>query len=345
MADPASWEFAREAGFDPEKLAVKPEFSPALPSGTPRPADSGPGQSFPLSPGRDVSEWRTLAENVLASDEGENYLPSKGEVELAAALLAACTQLEQAEQTLGRRNDYSRKTGCDCHEAEQPFDPDYSPAYQDEYRRLWIRDAARVEAAEKERDELRKKKLEWQKRAGRAIESRKAAEARVAELETALSERDDTIQLTRDEARWLLDRRTKINPIGRARLLEKLEATLTTTTNALARLRGPHKIGKPCPRRPWMLVTTLDDDRGICEACGEVLTTTTTERVTHGRHCPCSACEREDWTRITGPCGMHGADCPAVYAPVAATTTTEDDDAWQYTTEKPHPSTTTEDKT
>jgi hypothetical protein len=39
--------------------------------------------------------------------------------------------------------------------------------------------------------------------------------------------------------------------------------------------------------------------------------------VTHGRHCPCSACAREDWTRITGPCGMHGADCPAVYAPAA----------------------------
>ena len=43
---------------------------------------------------------------------------------------------------------------------------------------------------------------------------------------------------------------------------------------------------------------------------------TPAERVTHGRHCPCSACAREDWTRITGPCGMHGADCPAVYAPL-----------------------------
>lgn len=42
------------------------------------------------------------------------------------------------------------------------------------------------------------------------------------------------------------------------------------------------------------------------------------ERVTHGRHCTCSACAREDWTRITGPCGMHGADCPAEYAPIAA---------------------------
>lgn len=39
-------------------------------------------------------------------------------------------------------------------------------------------------------------------------------------------------------------------------------------------------------------------------------------RVTHGRHCPCSACEREDWTRITSPCGMHGEGCPAVYAPI-----------------------------
>jgi hypothetical protein len=40
-------------------------------------------------------------------------------------------------------------------------------------------------------------------------------------------------------------------------------------------------------------------------------------KLTHGRHCPCSACEREDWTRITAPCGMHGKDCPAVYAPLA----------------------------
>lgn len=38
-------------------------------------------------------------------------------------------------------------------------------------------------------------------------------------------------------------------------------------------------------------------------------------RVTHGRHCPCSACRQEDWPSITGPCGMHGAGCPAVYDP------------------------------
>ncbi len=44
-----------------------------------------------------------------------------------------------------------------------------------------------------------------------------------------------------------------------------------------------------------------------------------TERVTHGRHCTCSACAREDWARITGPCGMHGKDCPNVYAPLGLT--------------------------
>ncbi len=38
--------------------------------------------------------------------------------------------------------------------------------------------------------------------------------------------------------------------------------------------------------------------------------------ITHGRHCPCSACAREDWTKITAPCGMHGAACPSVYAPI-----------------------------
>jgi len=36
-------------------------------------------------------------------------------------------------------------------------------------------------------------------------------------------------------------------------------------------------------------------------------------KLTHGRHCPCTACRQEDWTRITAPCGMHGPACPAVY--------------------------------
>lgn len=42
-------------------------------------------------------------------------------------------------------------------------------------------------------------------------------------------------------------------------------------------------------------------------------------RITHGRHCTCSACAREDWTNPDlAPCGMHGSDCPALYQPVAA---------------------------
>lgn len=40
------------------------------------------------------------------------------------------------------------------------------------------------------------------------------------------------------------------------------------------------------------------------------------KHITHGRHCTCRACAQEDWPRITSPCGMHGADCPAVYAPL-----------------------------
>lgn len=43
------------------------------------------------------------------------------------------------------------------------------------------------------------------------------------------------------------------------------------------------------------------------------------QRVTHGRHCTCSACAREDWTRPNlASCGMHGALCPSVYAPLGA---------------------------
>lgn len=40
-------------------------------------------------------------------------------------------------------------------------------------------------------------------------------------------------------------------------------------------------------------------------------------KVTHGRHCSCSACAAEDWTRPElACCGMHGPTCPAVYAPL-----------------------------
>lgn len=41
--------------------------------------------------------------------------------------------------------------------------------------------------------------------------------------------------------------------------------------------------------------------------------------LTHGRHCRCSACARQDWSdpRLA-PCGMHGPACPPVYAPIDA---------------------------
>lgn len=38
--------------------------------------------------------------------------------------------------------------------------------------------------------------------------------------------------------------------------------------------------------------------------------------ITHGRHCPCSPCKREDWSKVAAPCGMHGSDCPPVWAPI-----------------------------
>jgi protein gp37 len=40
------------------------------------------------------------------------------------------------------------------------------------------------------------------------------------------------------------------------------------------------------------------------------------ERITHGRHCGCSACARQDWSEPQlAPCGMHGPSCPPVYSP------------------------------
>ena len=41
--------------------------------------------------------------------------------------------------------------------------------------------------------------------------------------------------------------------------------------------------------------------------------------ITHGRHCTCTPCAREDWTNpALAPCGMHGRGCPQEYAPLGA---------------------------
>lgn len=41
------------------------------------------------------------------------------------------------------------------------------------------------------------------------------------------------------------------------------------------------------------------------------------ERITHGRHCTCSPCARENWGDPSlSHCGMHGPSCPGVYAPL-----------------------------
>lgn len=45
----------------------------------------------------------------------------------------------------------------------------------------------------------------------------------------------------------------------------------------------------------------------------------TSERITHGRHCICSACAAQDWAEPgLAPCGMHGPSCPPVYVPLGA---------------------------
>lgn len=55
--------------------------------------------------------------------------------------------------------------------------------------------------------------------------------------------------------------------------------------------------------------------------------------LTHGRHCPCTACRLEDWTRADlGDCGMHGDACPRVYDPV----TNHPETLFGYDGEPPH---------
>jgi hypothetical protein len=40
------------------------------------------------------------------------------------------------------------------------------------------------------------------------------------------------------------------------------------------------------------------------------------QSITHGRHCGCGACARQDWSEPhLAPCGMHGSSCPPRYDP------------------------------
>lgn len=49
---------------------------------------------------------------------------------------------------------------------------------------------------------------------------------------------------------------------------------------------------------------------------GESESTRGEPRLTHGRHCPCSACALQDWSDpALAACGMHGPSCPPRYAP------------------------------
>ena len=62
-----------------------------------------------------------------------------------------------------------------------------------------------------------------------------------------------------------------------------------------------------------------DESESVCR-CGNRFSLTAAEpAVTHGRHCPCTGCANEDWTRPDlAACGMHGPDCPPIYAPIPA---------------------------
>lgn len=62
-----------------------------------------------------------------------------------------------------------------------------------------------------------------------------------------------------------------------------------------------------------------DGDFEVAAKALDMLRDHGTERVTHGRHCTCSACAREDWTQAGfAPCGMHGLSCPNEYRPLGA---------------------------
>lgn len=85
-----------------------------------------------------------------------------------------------------------------------------------------------------------------------------------------------------------------------------------------------------CPESWWAMepdtgAQRADDDHSPeCVAARAVLAGETAgepkgKRITHGRHCTCSACRQENWANPRlAACGMHGPSCPPVYAPLGA---------------------------
>ena len=82
---------------------------------------------------------------------------------LQARVEAAERERDEARKAIYDRDEYGRKTGCDCHE-HSTGDPDYTPAYQDEYQRLWHEAAARaqrLESALEDTNELLVRVAKW----------------------------------------------------------------------------------------------------------------------------------------------------------------------------------------
>lgn len=102
-------------------------------------------------------------------------------------------------------------------------------------------------------------------------------------------------------------------PTGGAGPVERRVATPEEIAAARAREAKP---ASPIAPRPRPLPVTAQEEP--VEAVTPPAEPETEPALTHGRHCPCSACAREDWTNpALADCGMHGPSCPRVYAPFA----------------------------
>lgn len=63
------------------------------------------------------------------------------------------------------------------------------------------------------------------------------------------------------------------------------------------------------------LIYDLNDPVGVIEVERFLGGKESGKRITHGRHCECSACAREDWTNPDYDCGMHPKGCAHEYQP------------------------------
>jgi hypothetical protein len=128
------------------------------------------------------------------------------------------------------------------------------------------------------------------------------------EVDRLTEERDERTAYWREVVRQLGAERRQLRAER-----DRLSARVTRLEDALRQIVDPSYVGNYDHEqvveiyRKWAS-QALADSKALAGS---------SERITHGRHCTCGACAREDWTQShLACCGMHGKDCPPEYQPL-----------------------------